>query len=109
MSNVKHYPDNSRKSGYKLLIKPNRQAIKNIKLKIKQEWLKHQACDVKTIVAKLNPIIRGWANYYKIGVSRKVFESLDAWMHQRARRYAKRMHPNKNDAWRKKNTSVDLI
>lgn len=38
--NVKHYKDNSRKSGYKLLIKPNRQAIKNIKLKIKQEWLK---------------------------------------------------------------------
>ncbi len=99
--NVKHYRDNSRKSGYKLLIKPNKQAIKNIKLKIKQEWLKHQACDVKTIVAKLNPIIRGWANYYKIGVSRKVFESLDAWMHKRARRYAKRMHPKKNDAWRK--------
>ena len=99
--NVKHYRDNSRKSGYKLLIKPNRQAIKNIKLKIKQEWLKHQACDVITIVAKLNPIIRGWANYYKIGVSRKIFESLDAWMHKRARRYAKRMHPKKKDAWRK--------
>ncbi len=100
--NVRHYRDISRKSGYKLLIKPNRQAVKDIKLKIKQVWIKHQTCDVKTIVAKLNPIIRGWANYYKVGVSRKVFESLDAWMHKRARRYAKRMHPNKNEAWRKK-------
>lgn len=100
--NVKHYRDNSRKSGYKLLIKPNRQAIKNIKLKIKQVWLKYQAQDVKTIVARLNPIIRGWANYYKVGVSRKVFESLDAWMYIKARRYVKRMHPKKNEAWRKK-------
>ncbi len=30
--NVRHYRDISRKSGYKLLIKPNRQAIKDIKL-----------------------------------------------------------------------------
>ncbi len=99
--NVRHYEDKSRKSGYKLLIKPSKQAIKDIKLKIKQVWLKHQACNIKTIIAKLNPIIRGWANYYKVGVSRKVFESLDAWMHKRARRYAKRMHPNKNETWRK--------
>ncbi len=99
--NVRHYEDKSSKSGYKLLIKPSKQAIKDIKLKIKQVWLKHQACNIKTIIAKLNPIIRGWANYYKVGVSRKVFESLDAWMHKRARRYAKRMHPNKNETWRK--------
>ena len=100
--NVRHYRDISRKTDYKLLIKPNRQAIKDIKLKIKQVWLKYQAQDVKTIVAKLNPIIRGWANYYKVGVSRKVFESLDSWMYIRARRYAKRMHPKKNEAWREK-------
>lgn len=31
-----------------------------------------------------------------------VFESLDRWMHQRARRYAKHRHPKKNDTWRKK-------
>ena len=100
--NVRQYKDISRKSGYKLLIKPNRQAIKDIKLKIKQVWSKYQAQDVKTIVARLNPIIRGWANYYKVGVSRKVFEGLDAWMYIRARRYAKRMHPKKNEDWRKK-------
>ncbi len=99
--NVRHYEDKTSKSGYKLLIKPNKQAIKDLKLKIKQVWLKHSSCNVKTIIAKLNPIIRGWANHYKIGVSRKVFESLDAWMHKRARRYAKRMHPKKNETWRK--------
>ena len=61
--NIRHYEDRSSKTGYKLLIKPNKQAVKDIKLKIKQVWLKHQACNVKTIVGKLNPIIRGWANY----------------------------------------------
>ncbi len=99
--NVRHYEDKSSKTGYKLLIKPNKQAVKDIKLKLKQVWLKYQADNVRTVIAKLNPIIRGWANYYKIGVSRKVFESLDDWMHKRARRYAKRMHPKKNETWRK--------
>ncbi|MGK7914824.1 MAG: group II intron maturase-specific domain-containing protein [Prochloraceae cyanobacterium] len=85
---------NSRKSGYKLLIKPSNKAIKDIKLKLQEVWLKHKAQEVKTLISKLNPIIRGWANYYRVGVSRKVFESLDQWMHKRARRYAKRMQSN---------------
>ena len=100
--NIRHYRDDSRKSGYKLLIKPSKESIKDIKTKLKEVWLKYCAFDVKTLVSKLNPIIRGWANYFRVGVSRKVFEELDYWMHKRARRYAKRMHPNKNDAWRKK-------
>ncbi len=100
--NIRHYRDDSRKSGYKLLIKPSKESIKDIKTKLKEVWLKYCAFDVKTLVSKLNPIIRGWANYFRVGVSRKVFEELDYWMHKRARRYAKRMHPDKNDAWRKK-------
>ncbi|MEO1558300.1 MAG: group II intron maturase-specific domain-containing protein [Cyanobacteria bacterium J06632_19] len=47
-------------------------------------WLKYKSNQVKELIAKLNPIIRGWANYHRKGVARKTFESLDQWMHKRA-------------------------
>ncbi|MBE9217181.1 group II intron reverse transcriptase/maturase [Plectonema cf. radiosum LEGE 06105] len=99
--NIRHYRDKSSKTGYKLLTKPSQKAIKEIRHKIRQTWLKYKSNQVKELIAKLNPIIRGWANYHRKGVARKTFESLDQWMHTRARRYAKRKHPNKNETWRK--------
>jgi len=99
--NIKHYRDKNTKTGYKLLTKPSDKAIKEIKAKLKEVWLKYQTLGVKELISKLNPIIRGWANYHRRGVARKVFESLDQWMHKRARRFAKRKHPKKSDTWRK--------
>lgn len=99
--NIRHYKDVNSKTGEKLLIKPSNQAIKEIREKIRETWLKYKSNQVKELISRLNPIIRGWANYHRKGVARKVFESLDQWMHKRARRYAKRKHPNKSDTWRK--------
>jgi RNA-directed DNA polymerase len=30
------------------------------------------------VIARLNPIITGWAAYYRIGVSKRAFGALDA-------------------------------
>lgn len=79
-----YYKDTSSKTGYKLLIKPSQKAIKDIRDKLRQTWLKYKSNQVKELIAKLNPIIRGWANYHRKGVARKAFESLDQWMHKRA-------------------------
>ena len=99
--NIRHYRDSNSKTGYKLLTKPSKKAVKEIRSKLRQVWLKYKSNQVKELISELNPIIRGWANYYRTCVARKTFENLDYWMHQRARRYAKRKHPKKNDTWRK--------
>ncbi len=100
--NVRHYKDPFTKTGYKLLIKPSVKAIKELREKLRQIWLEYKSQEVGAVISKMNPVIRGWANYHRHAVARKIFESLDRWMHQRARRYAKHRHPKKNDAWRKK-------
>ena len=38
---------------------------------------KLRGSNVKAVPAKLNPIIRGWAAYYRTVVSSKLFSSLD--------------------------------
>lgn len=88
-------------TGFKLLTKPSNESVKKLKEKLKEEWLRLTGHSVPVILDKLNPIIRGWANYFRIGTSSKIFQALDSWMLERAYRYAKRKHPMKSWEWRK--------
>ena len=47
------------------------------------------------VIAALNPIIRGWAAYYRGAVSSKIFGWLDDYMWKLTYKWAKRTHPNK--------------
>lgn len=100
--NIRQYRDSTTKTGWKLLIKPSKKSVQSIRQKLRQNWLNLKGQIVEAIVAKLNPIIRGWCNYYRIGVSSETFKKLEHWMYHRERRYVKRMHPGKSNRWRLK-------
>jgi RNA-directed DNA polymerase len=97
--NIRQYPVSNTKTGWKLLIKPSKKSLQEIRDKLRQIWLNFQSHSVDALIGKLNPIIRGWANYFRIGVSSEAFQKLDGWMFHRELRYTKRMHPNKSDDW----------
>jgi len=98
---IKHYPaPQTSKSGYKLLIRPSKESVSRIRDKLRQEWLLMKGYGVADILITLNPIIRGWANYFRIGVASKTFRQLDYWMFHREVRYANRKHPTKGKWWR---------
>jgi RNA-directed DNA polymerase len=97
--NVRYYPVERARLGVKLLIKPSRKSVEKIREKLRGEWLRLRGQSAGTVCAKLDPIIRGWAGYFRIAVARKTFEKLDHWMYQRAYRYAKRAHPRKSHRW----------
>jgi RNA-directed DNA polymerase len=83
----------------KLLIKPHPEKITAFKNRLKDIWLKQKGQSPPLAINLLNPIIRGWANYYRPFVSSEVFASLDHFMWHRAWRFAKRRHPQKNHHW----------
>jgi RNA-directed DNA polymerase len=100
--NVRHYPHpQTSRSGYKLLIKPSKKAVLGKVAELRGEWLALRGHSVEAVLWKLNPIIRGWANYNRRVVSSRTFNKLDAWMYHRARRYAKHTHPKKSWEWRR--------
>jgi RNA-directed DNA polymerase len=101
--NIRHYkaPQTS-KSGNKLLITPSKDSVKAIRKKLRLEWLHMRGSNAAAVVKRLNPIIRGWANYFRIGVASKTFASLDKWMFYREVRFAKRTHPTKPTYWIRK-------
>jgi RNA-directed DNA polymerase len=51
------------------------------------------------LIAKLNPIISGWAAYYRIGVSKRACGALDAHMWRLVYKWAKFTHTNKPKRW----------
>ena len=51
------------------------------------------------VIAKLNPIITGWAAYYRIGVSKRAFNALDAHLWRLVYKWARFTHPNKSMRW----------
>lgn len=99
--NIRHYKDKTTKTGLKLLIKPSKEALQRIRDKLRLIWLECLGHNVNYLLNKLNPIIRGQANYYRIAVSSNSFRNLDNFMFKRATRYANRTHPKKSNEWRK--------
>lgn len=97
--NIRHYKTRTRKSGWKLLIRPSKESVKKIREKLRDKWHSLRGREVPKVLKELNPIIRGWANYFRIGVSYRTFSALDNWMVYKAIRYAKRTHPGKPKHW----------
>jgi RNA-directed DNA polymerase len=99
--NIRHYSTpNSSRSGQKLLIKPRAESIKDLKRKLTELWRKHVGTPTVALINEMNPVIRGWSNYFRIGAAKKVFANLDNFMYVRAKRYMKKRHPSKSGQWR---------
>ncbi|RAQ40297.1 RNA-dependent DNA polymerase, partial [Arthrospira sp. O9.13F] len=86
--NIRQYPVGKYKSGktggmasrligHKTCIKPSRKAVKAHTEVIKGVIKKHKIAPQSTLISRLNPIIRGWSNYYSGAVSTETFSKLD--------------------------------
>lgn len=85
--------------GFKTLIKPSKERVKKHYEKIAEVIFRHTSAPQRALVLRLNPIIRGWANYYSTAVSKETFSKLDHMVWQRIKRWGKRRHPNKSAQW----------
>lgn len=97
--NIRQYPAVTKKKGFKALTRPSKETQQKIRDRLKKEWLHLRGKNVAFALQTLNPIIRGWANYFRKGVSGKVFRKLDTQMFWWERRYAKRTHAKKSKKW----------
>ncbi|MGO9973078.1 MAG: group II intron maturase-specific domain-containing protein [Solirubrobacteraceae bacterium] len=83
----------------KLLRKPSKQAVKRIRERLRTELRSLRGTNAQAVIKRLNPIIRGWAAYYRTVVSSKVFAMLDHYLWQLTYKWATSSHPNKPKAW----------
>jgi RNA-directed DNA polymerase len=79
--------------GFKTLIKPSKEAIKRHVVKVGKIIDAHKSVPQKGLIQHLNPVIRGWANYYSTVVSKETFSEIDHIVYQQLLAWAKRTHP----------------
>jgi RNA-directed DNA polymerase len=89
---------NTRKYGGKLLTIPSKKSQLNLKEKLKTT-IKNHGNNALSLIDKVNPILRGWCNYHRFIVARKVFERVDKYLFTLLWAWAKKQHPNKGLKW----------
>lgn len=90
---------NVRKYQGKLLIKPSRRSQKEALTTIRELLRRHPQLPTGTLIARLNPVIRGWAQYHRHVVSSAVFTTMDHAIFRAVWHWAKRRHPTKSRRW----------
>jgi RNA-directed DNA polymerase len=83
----------------KLIIKPSTAAVQRIRERLRTEMRALRGANAAAVLQRLNPIIRGWAAYYRSVVSKHVFTTLDAYVWWLAFKWAVRSHRNKPKHW----------
>ncbi|MGH3899970.1 MAG: group II intron reverse transcriptase/maturase [Pseudonocardiaceae bacterium] len=91
--NVRQYKDR------KLLIKPSPAAVARFRDRLRIELRRLRGTNSTETVSTLNPILRGWAAYYRNGVSKRIFSEIDDYLWWALFRWAVRAHPNKPKKW----------
>jgi len=91
--NVRRYPNR------KLLIKPSQAAIRRVRERLASKTRILRGGNAMAVIATLNPLVRGWAAYYRGVVSSRLFGSLDHYLWHLTYKWATWRHQNKPKRW----------
>jgi len=90
--------------GFKTIITPSKPKVKAHLVKIAEVIDTHKPAPQAALISKLNPIIRGWSNYYSTVVSKETFSKVDNLTYDKLRAWARKRGKgsiNKEKYWRK--------
>ena len=88
-----------RKYAGKLIIKPARKNVKAFLGKVRHIVKANKQATTGNLIAQLNPVIRGWANYHRHVVSKTTFFHVDTAIFKVLWSWATRRHPKKPGRW----------
>ena len=90
---------NVRRRSGKVFVKPQRKKVLEHLQRLSEYVRSHRQQPIGGMIRDLNPIIRGWTNYYRHVVSKRIFATVDNAMWPMLYKWAKRRHPMKPHSW----------
>jgi group II intron reverse transcriptase/maturase len=84
---------------------PSQRSMKRIRQRVKEltpRWRCH--ADLREVIADLNPVLRGWGNYFRTGNAARRFNQLDTYVWRRLRRLrlerkGRHLRPGEAERW----------
>ena len=69
--------------------------------KLREIFRQHVSWPVEIVIAKINPILRGWVNYFRIGHSSPCFYMVKRWVEKKVRQHLMRARGRKGFGWKR--------
>ncbi len=91
----------SKKGTWRPDYKPGRKARTRLTQQVKEICRSSRSQAVKLLVSQINPVIRGWVNYFRIGHSSRTFGYIRLWITERVRRHMMRARQRKGFGWKR--------
>ena len=77
---------------------PTQKALENFKEKIRKMTRRNNGLSTRQLIELINPVLRGWGNYYRKANVRKLFNQFDRWVLRRI--WSHRRKRWRNCGWR---------
>lgn len=81
-------------------------SMKRVRRKVKERTGRNRSGvkDIRVVIDDLNPVLRGWGNYFRTGNAAKKFNQLDHYVERRlhrllVRRYGRNLKPHHVGRW----------
>ncbi len=94
--NIRQYPAKQTRLGFKTIIKPSRKAIERHRRQIVEVIDRNKSAPQEKLIRELNPVIRGWSNYFSTVCSKETFSKLDAQLLEQLRAWIRFRSKNKS-------------
>ena len=98
--------ERSRKRVYFLQRWPSERSMKRVRQRVKELTSRRRqgVKDVRVLIHDLNPVLRGWGNYFRTGNAAKKFNLIDSYTWRRLRRFmikrkGRNLRAGQGDAW----------
>src|ERR1039458_9131366 len=69
--------------------------------KLREVFRRNVSQPVGKVIERINPILRGWVNYFRIGDSSRCFSMVKRWVEKKVRRHLMRASKRKGMGWKR--------
>jgi RNA-directed DNA polymerase len=91
----------SRRGAWRPYYPPKLKKRTEVVRKLKEVFRRYQSQPVDRVVQLINPILRGWVNYFAIGDSGRCFTYLKDWVEKKVRRHMIRAQKRRGFGWKR--------
>jgi RNA-directed DNA polymerase len=78
---------------------PSKAALQAVKAKVRALTQGNTDQTLANLLQRVNPVLRGWANYFRHGVSARTFSYLNSWSWWRVVNWLRHKHPKAGWRW----------
>ena len=80
---------------------PQRKKRTALQRKLKDIFKRSRSRPIEEVIAKINPILRGWVNYFAHGHSSRCFSGIRDWVEKKIRRHLGQARQRRGFGWKR--------